>query len=270
MVDAVYRAPGGGELTKQVTFQEDAQVPHDWKLRIPRGEKGQLLYRLSSHLSSGATIESELTPVDERTIYVNDLFEASLDLTFFVGVDLEQFEAVFIDVSYVDRSNNYERQERAELVPGQRRANFHIGLIDGSKRQYEYELTFVAEGPLHQPTQARDRRDRGHGRGMNERASRVPAALELLAPGAPAETARASLALDRMLEGVRRSRWGSVAWEASGLTWDGFPLEFSFASGDSRIRYVAEVAAPSDRCRRGLADALGSCPRNMSTPTTTS
>ena len=91
---------------------------------------------------------------------------------------------------------------------------------------------------------------------MNELSSRVPAALALLAPGAPTEATRAGMALDRLLEGVRRSRWGSVAWEASRLTWDGFPLEFSFASGDSRIRYVAEVAAPERPLRTRLADAL--------------
>lgn len=61
---------------------------------------------------------------------------------------------------------------------------------------------------------------------------------------APEPAARASAALDLILDGVYRSSWQEVAWEFSGLTYDGFPVEFAFSTADNTIRYTAEVSGP--------------------------
>jgi hypothetical protein len=129
----------------RVVFREDAASAQEWKLRVLRGEQGTLAYRLRSHLSSGKTIESDLLPAQERTIYAHDQIVDALDLLFFVGVDLDQFDGVFAEVLYEDRRNGYRREERVEIAPGQRRAAFHIGLLNGAKREYEYEFTFVGK-----------------------------------------------------------------------------------------------------------------------------
>lgn len=57
----------------------------------------------------------------------------------------------------------------------------------------------------------------------------------------PEPAARAEASLDLILEGI--SSWQEVAWRFSGLTYDGFPVEFAF-SADNTIRYVAEVSGP--------------------------
>lgn len=61
---------------------------------------------------------------------------------------------------------------------------------------------------------------------------------------APEPAARAGAALDLILDGVYRSSWQEVAWEFSGLTYDGFPVEFAFSTADNNIRYTAEVSGP--------------------------
>ena len=82
----------------------------------------------------------------------------------------------------------------------------------------------------------------------------------------PEPAAHAGAALDSILTGVCRSVWQEVAWEFSGLTYDGFPVEFAFSAADDTIRYVAEVSGPEvdskerlDIAERKLA-SLGSVP----------
>ncbi len=90
--------------------------------------------------------------------------------------------------------------------------------------------------------------------------------ISRMAMWAPEPAARAGAALDSILTGVCRSIWQEVAWEFSGLTYDGFPVEFAFSAADDTIRYVAEVSGPEvdsrerlDIAERRLA-SLGSVP----------
>jgi hypothetical protein len=90
--------------------------------------------------------------------------------------------------------------------------------------------------------------------------------ISRMAMRSPEPAARAGAALDLILTGVRRSIWQEVAWEFSGLTYDGFPVEFAFSAADDTIRYVAEVSGPEvdsgerlDIAERRLA-SLGSVP----------
>lgn len=60
----------------------------------------------------------------------------------------------------------------------------------------------------------------------------------------PEVTQRTSGALSQLLDGVRRSRWPEVAWSFSHLTRTGFPIEFSWSSSDTAVRYTCEIAGP--------------------------
>ena len=72
----------------------------------------------------------------------------------------------------------------------------------------------------------------------------------------PEPAAHAGAALGSILTGVCRSIWQEVAWEFSGLTYDGFPVEFAFSAADDTIRYVAEVSGPEadSRVRLDIAE----------------
>ncbi len=90
--------------------------------------------------------------------------------------------------------------------------------------------------------------------------------ISRMAMRSPEPAAHARAALDSILTGVCRSIWQEVAWEFSGLTYDGFPVEFAFSAADDTIRYVAEVSGPEvdsrerlDIAERRLA-SLGSVP----------
>jgi hypothetical protein len=80
-------------------------------------------------------------------------------------------------------------------------------------------------------------------------------ALDLLAEGRPRAVRRARSALDVILQGVRRSPWTDVAWCASTLSPNGYPVQFVLdASGD--LGYVAEVAGPQAPAAGKLGRAL--------------
>jgi hypothetical protein len=72
----------------------------------------------------------------------------------------------------------------------------------------------------------------------------ITQAITRMARWSPEPAARAGASLDLILDGVYRSSWQEVAWKFSGLTYDGFPVEFAFSAADNTIRYVAEVSGP--------------------------
>jgi hypothetical protein len=90
-------------------------------------------------------------------------------------------------------------------------------------------------------------------------------ALDLLAEARPRPVERARSALDVILEGVRRSPWTDVAWCASTLSPNGYPVQFVLDVGGD-LGYVAEVAGPEAPAALKLGrafevlDALGAPP----------
>jgi hypothetical protein len=85
---------------------------------------------------------------------------------------------------------------------------------------------------------------------------RVYAPLARLAAHRPEAANTARRALDFVLAATRQSSWPEVAWRASRLTDDGFPVEFSWTSRDSSVRWTAEVAGPETDVRERFAPAL--------------
>lgn len=73
---------------------------------------------------------------------------------------------------------------------------------------------------------------------------RLDRALARLQTVLPSAAGRAKAALAETLGGVRRSSWPEVAWRASSLTDDGFPVEFSWSSRGRAVRWTAEAVGP--------------------------
>jgi hypothetical protein len=94
-------------------------------------------------------------------------------------------------------------------------------------------------------------------------------AFTRLRPVAPRATRRAGKALGATLAATRHSRWPEVAWKASRLTNTGYPVEMSWSSRDSSVRWTAEAAGPdtpeSDRLSAAL-DVLGGLGVNTDVP----
>ena len=90
-------------------------------------------------------------------------------------------------------------------------------------------------------------------------------ALEVVAETQPEAVERARAALDVILDGVRRSRWSDVAWCASALSPNGYPVQL-VVDPAVNLGYVAEVAGPeapvADKLARALEvlDELGAPP----------
>lgn len=85
---------------------------------------------------------------------------------------------------------------------------------------------------------------------------RVYAPMTRLAAHMPEASDAARRALDMVLAATRQSAWPEVAWRASRLTDDGFPVEFSWSSRDKSVRWTAEVAGPEIDVRQRPASAL--------------
>lgn len=92
---------------------------------------------------------------------------------------------------------------------------------------------------------------------MTDQRHRIDAPLRRLAMVAPVAAASARAALDTVLARIVASTWPEVAWTASGLTDDGFPVEFAWSSGDVAVRWTAEVAGPETPEADRLAIAAG-------------
>jgi len=87
-------------------------------------------------------------------------------------------------------------------------------------------------------------------------AAPLDAALTRLRPVAPQAARRASRALGAALSNMRRSRWPEIAWRASSLTNTGFPVEMSWSSRDTSVRWTSEASGPETPEGEKLGNAL--------------
>ncbi|MEN8443423.1 MAG: hypothetical protein ABG776_00260, partial [Cyanobacteria bacterium J06555_13] len=70
----------------------------------------------------------------------------------------------------------------------------------------------------------------------------------------PADRATASLQV--LLQDIYREPDKAIAWEASSLTGDGFPVEFAFTTADNSLRYTCEISTPLTAPKERLTLAL--------------
>jgi hypothetical protein len=87
-------------------------------------------------------------------------------------------------------------------------------------------------------------------------AAPLDAAFTRLRPIVPKAARRAGRALGAALDSMRRSRWPEIAWRASSLTNTGFPVEMSWSSRDSSVRWTAEASGPDTPEGERLGAAL--------------
>lgn len=91
----------------------------------------------------------------------------------------------------------------------------------------------------------------------------VARAVRIAAAGMPNLEERAAKTLDLLLEEIRCSPQPETAWEFGSLSYNGFPVEFTFGSHERGMRYATEVGGsevkPQDRLSRAerLLDSLG-------------
>jgi hypothetical protein len=84
----------------------------------------------------------------------------------------------------------------------------------------------------------------------------LEAALTRLRLVVPEATDRAERALETALTATWSSCWPEVAWRASSLTNTGFPVELSWSSRETAVRWTAEPAGPEIAMRERLSAAL--------------
>ncbi|KAM3102045.1 hypothetical protein ACKFKF_05795 [Phormidesmis sp. 146-12] len=145
-----YQSPNGWSKTKTITLTANSPAQF-WKLRLDDPSARTYSYYLIHHLKDGSRQESEKVTTEATAIAVNDSFEGALDIEFIPLFTPGSFRMVFVDVKYDDRDHHYHREERLELsgtatapVP------LRISLKDGSKRSFQYRLTFVSDNKMQQ------------------------------------------------------------------------------------------------------------------------
>ena len=62
--------------------------------------------------------------------------------------------------------------------------------------------------------------------------------------------------LDRAIDRLSASAWPEVAWQFSRINGDGYPVEFTYSTASSAVRFTAEVAGPEVDERRRFDLAL--------------
>lgn len=117
--------------------------PQSWKLRLSKPDQREYSYKLTHHLKDGTTKEGTPLRTKSTSVLVNDLFPASLDVTFFPMLDWPTLKAAVLDVTYVDQANTYTREQRVRLDPNLTETNVRFSIIDPKQKRYRYQLTLV-------------------------------------------------------------------------------------------------------------------------------
>ena len=139
-----YQAPSGWSAEKTLVLRGGVTDPQIWKLRSSVDTLPTIRYSAKHHLKDGSVRDSPELTTTRTAILVDDPFPDALDLVFFPFLDASQVRRVFIDVSYKDADNHYERKERLE-IPGTATDEVHlrIALMNPAKRKFKYQATFV-------------------------------------------------------------------------------------------------------------------------------
>jgi hypothetical protein len=145
-----YQSPIGWSKTKTITLTANSPA-QSWRLRLDDSNARTYSYYFVYHLKDGSRQESKKVTTEATAIAVNDPFEGALDIEFIPLFTPGSYRMIFIDVKYDDKDHHYHREERLELsgtvtapVP------LRISLKDGSKRSFQYRLTFVSDTKMQQ------------------------------------------------------------------------------------------------------------------------
>ena len=129
----------------KVLLVEHDTPPTDWKLRLNPGDPRRYTYRLTHHLRDGTTRAFGPVETDLTTLLIDDPFENPLTVEFLPNYDPATAQTVFVQVTYSDPANGYERLfdltfDSANLA----RQRLRIARIDTDLGAFTYQITAMA------------------------------------------------------------------------------------------------------------------------------
>ena len=131
---------GGGWSTSKVFIVKPGDAEQHWKLRLDDPAARTFSYSMVHHLADGTTRDGESGETELTTVYVNDPFENPISVEIMPNFDPSAVKQVFLQITYSDPANNYERNEtmtfNADNMASQklRLARFDNGPMDVSYR----------------------------------------------------------------------------------------------------------------------------------------
>lgn len=136
---------GTGWSREKVLLVEHDTPPTDWKLRLNPGDPRRYTYRLTHHLRDGTTRDVGPVETDLTTLLVDDPFENPLTVEFLPNYDPATAQTVFVQVTYSDPANDYERLfdltfDSASLA----RQRLRIARINTDLGTFTYQITAMA------------------------------------------------------------------------------------------------------------------------------
>ena len=120
--------------------------PQIFRLRgaRPAPANRRVTLALTHNLKDGTRQTTVPLEIDVSTVIVHDPFVDALQLEFIPLFNKADVQRLFIDVEYKDPVNNYERDERLEVLGSQTEsAKLRIALRDKNRRKISFRFTFV-------------------------------------------------------------------------------------------------------------------------------
>ncbi len=141
-VDLSYTDSSPWAVNRTFRIAPDSSL-QSWKLRLSQPAQREYTYKLTHHLKDGTTTEGTPVRTKSTSVLVNDPFPGSLDVTFFPMFDWSTLKAAILDITYVDPTNTYTREQRVRLEPSTTETNVRFSIIDPKLKRYRYQLTLV-------------------------------------------------------------------------------------------------------------------------------
>lgn len=120
-----------------------------WRLRLNDPKSRSYSYSFVYYMEDGSIRKTDPVITKAPVVAVDDPFKGALDLEFMpLFEDPARIEKVFIDVAYKDPENNYEREERLQLMGNATNSvKLRMSLVDPKRRKFSFRTTFVNTNP---------------------------------------------------------------------------------------------------------------------------
>ena len=102
---------GGGWNTRKVFMVRPDDGPQSWKLRLDDPTAKTFGYAMVHHMSDGSTRPGDAGETEMTTLLVDDPFDSAISVEFWPNFDPALIQQVFLQITYSDPVNNYERSE---------------------------------------------------------------------------------------------------------------------------------------------------------------
>jgi hypothetical protein len=117
----------------------------DQTFRFRSDDPSVVSYRVqtTTRLKDGTTRDAKPRVERASSLAVNDPFDDALLIDLVPLFDTASVKTVFIDVEYDDAPNDYHRRERLTMEGDAQRQTLRLALMDKTRREFRYRLTFV-------------------------------------------------------------------------------------------------------------------------------